>query len=211
MKKILFTCVGAMILSLSNVSAQAVEEGNVIIDAYYGFPNLYTAVFKTAYANTGSEVNLKVGGIGPIGLRAEYMVADKIGVGLDIGFNNSFVRYSEESTVYNSTTGAYDAVDYDYDFSTKKLGFMATFNYHFIKSSDVLDAYFVVGAGYGSRSFAFESTNPDYVEGSVSSLIPVAGRIGVGMRYFFTDNIGANLALGFGQGGILNAGLSVKL
>jgi opacity protein-like surface antigen len=41
-------------------------------------------------------------------------------------------------------------------------------------------------------------------------LIPVASRIGVGLRYFFTDNLGANLGLGFGQGGLINVGISAK-
>lgn len=198
------------VLALGTTShAQAVEQGNMIIDGYYGFPNLYTAVFQNAYANSGTEVDLKIGGIGPVGGRFEYMAADKIGVGLDVGFNNSFVTYSEVSQVYNSTTGVYDDVTYEYDFRTSKLGVMATFNYHFL-NNDVVDAYVMLGAGYGNRTYTFSSTDPNYVESSVSGLIPVASRIGVGMRYFFTDNIGANLALGFGQGGLVNAGLSAK-
>jgi outer membrane protein W len=87
---------------------------------------------------------------------------------------------------------------------------MVTFNYHFLESNDNLDAYFMVGAGYGNRSFTFSSTDPNYTEASVKSIIPVASRIGVGMRYFFTDNIGLNLAIGFGQGGLVNGGLSLK-
>ena len=43
-----------------------------------------------------------------------------------------------------------------------------------------------------------------------SSLFPVAARIGVGMRYFFTENIGANLGLGLGQGGLVNIGITAK-
>lgn len=42
--------------------AQAVEEENIIFEGYYGFPNLYTATFKSAYAATGTELDLNVGG-----------------------------------------------------------------------------------------------------------------------------------------------------
>ena len=42
------------------------------------------------------------------------------------------------------------------------------------------------------------------------TLIPISYKIGVGMRYFFTENIGANLALGLGQGGLVNVGVSAK-
>ena len=55
------------------------------------------------------------------------------------------------------------------------------------------------------------SADSNYVDEKVEGLLPVAMRIGAGMRYFFTDNIGANVAIGIGQGGILNAGLSFKL
>ena len=94
--------------------------------------------------------------------------------------------------------------------STSKFGVIATMNYHFL-DNDKVDAYGVFGIGYGNRSFKYESTDPDFTEATISGLIPVASKIGVGMRYFFTDNIGANLALGFGQGGVINAGLSIKL
>ncbi len=189
----------------SNLNAQVFEEGNVSIDLYYGFPNLYTTVFKTAYANSGTEQDIEIGGIGPVGLRGEYLLTDKIGLGLDLGFNNSNISYTEATTDNNG-----DPVTYEYNYSTKKIGAMVTFNYHFI-DNDQLDFYGVFGMGYGNRSFKFESTDPNYTEATVSSLIPVASRLGIGMRYFFSDYIGANLALGFGQGGIINAGLSFKL
>lgn len=206
MKKKLLVVFAAIFLAGGSANAQAVEQGNILIDVYYGFPNLYTSVFRTAYANSGTEIDLNVGGLGPLGGRFEYMVADKIGVGLDVGFNNTTITYLE-----NDVDGMGNPTQYQYDFSTQKLGFMATFNYHFLQNADAVDAYVMLGAGYGQRSFTFESTDPNYVNNSVDSPIPVASRIGVGMRYFFTDNIGANLALGFGQGGLVNAGISVKL
>jgi outer membrane protein W len=195
--------------SFNSAKAQAVEEGKIVVDVYYGFPNLYTAVFKTAYANSGSELDLKVGGIGPLGLRGEYLLTDKIGLGLDIGFNNSSVKYNEIGSVYNSTTGQYENTTYSYDFKTKKLGVLVCFNYHFLEN-DKVDLFGTVGLGYGNRSFSFTSTDPDYTPTSIKSLIPIASKVGLGLRYFFTDNIGANLQLGFGQGGIVNAGISAK-
>lgn len=203
MKKVLFLGVFATsMLVSSNVKAQAVEQGNVIVDVYYGFPNLYTSVFKALYAS--ADTDSKVSGIGPLGLRGEYMVADKFGIGLDLGFNNT--KIVDPYTVTNgSTTTTYEAT-----YATKKIGAIATFNYHFL-DNDKVDAYAVFGIGYGNRTFTDESTEPGYVPFvSVGSFIPVASKIGVGMRYFFTDNIGANLALGFGQGGVINAGISAK-
>ena len=208
-KSVAALVIALVALAPSNSNAQAVEEGKILVDVYYGFPNLYTSVFKAAYANSGTTEDVKIAGLGPLGLRGEYMVKDKFGVGVDIGYNSTTLTFKDKQEVYNNTTGVYDTKTYDYTFKTQKIGVMATMNYHFL-NNDKVDAYGVFGAGYGNRSYTFSSTDPDYKTESVKGLIPVAMRIGAGMRYFFTDNIGANLALGFGQGGIVNAGVSMK-
>lgn len=204
MKKIKLIVLGLVAFcSVNQANAQALEQGNILIEGYYGFPNLYTAVFRTAYANSGQEIDLKIGGIGPLGGRFEYMVSDNIGLGLDIGFNNSKVTYSEFDSFDNKT--------YDYRFSTNKLGIMITFNYHFGFMPDNMDLAVTAGAGYGSRKFNFESTDPNYTPETFTSLIPVAARIGANYRVFFTDNLGVNLGLGLGQGGLVTAGLTFRL
>lgn len=211
MRKLLFVFIGAMALSTSNASAQALEEGNVSIDLYYGFPNLYNAVFEALVTGTNST-NVDAGGIGPVGIRGEYMLADKVGLGIDVAYSNAHVSTDYTTTVYNTTTQTYDDVIYEEKFATTKIGAMITFNYHFI-DHDALDFYGIVGAGYKNRSFKYTSTDPLSVEDSWdfgTTLIPVAFRMGVGLRYFFTDNIGINLGVGFGQGSIINGGLSFK-
>jgi len=200
MKKLILPLLAlTMMLAPTKTNAQALEQGNVIIDAYYGFPNLYSTVFKTLYESSNST-GLTLGSQGPLGIRAEYLITDKVGFGIDLGMNSSSISYSEADINNNI---------YDYKFTTRKIGAIFTFNYHFVEN-DKLDAYFVVGGGYGNRTFKFTSTDPNYIEESVESIIPISYKIGLGMRYFFTENIGANLALGLGQGGLVNAGISAK-
>ena len=113
-------------------------------------------------------------------------------------------------SVYNATTMSYDVTSYDYKLSSPKISVMVVFNYHFI-DNDQLDLFGTIGAGYKNRSIELTSNDPYFVDESQSvTTIPVAGRIGIGMRYFFTNNIGINLGVGFGQGGIANGGLSFK-
>jgi outer membrane protein W len=201
MKKLILPLLAlTMMLATTKTNAQALEQGNVIIDAYYGFPNLYSTIFKAAYESSNST-DLTLGSQGPLGIRAEYLITDKVGFGIDLGMNSSSISYREADINNNNI--------YDYKFTTRKIGAIFTFNYHFVEN-DKLDAYFVVGGGYGNRNFKFTSTDPNYIEESVESLIPISYKIGVGMRYFFTENIGANLALGLGQGGLVNAGISAK-
>jgi len=201
MKKLILPLLALTImLAPTKTNAQALQQGNVIIDAYYGFPNLYSAVFKALYESSNST-GLTLGSQGPLGIRAEYLITDKVGFGIDLGMNSSSISYSEADINTN--------INYDYKFTTRKIGAIFTFNYHFVEN-DILDAYFVVGGGYGNRNFKFTSTDPNYIEESVESVIPISYKIGVGMRFFFTENIGANLALGLGQGGLVNAGISAK-
>ena len=200
MKKLILPLLALTImLAPTKTNAQALQQGNVIIDAYYGFPNLYSTVFKALYESSNST-GLTLGSQGPLGFRAEYLITDKVGFGIDLGMNSSSISYSEADINNNI---------YDYKFTTRKIGAIFTFNYHFVEN-DILDAYFVVGGGYGNRNFKFTSTDPNYIEESVESVIPISYKIGVGMRFFFTENIGANLALGLGQGGLVNAGISAK-
>lgn len=114
------------------------------------------------------------------------------------------------NTYYNQATGNYEDILYNYDLSTNKFGVLFCFNYHFL-DNDEFDLYSTVGVGYSNRNFNFSSTDPTFAPTTLSSIIPVGFKSGIGMRYFFSDNLGANLQIGFGQGGILNAGISYKL
>ena len=73
------------------------------------------------------------------------------------------------------------------------------------------DMYFGVGTGWRSKSWTFESNQPDYDPGTFESLNPIAFRIALGGSYYFTDNIELNLELGLGGGGLARGGIAFKL
>ena len=97
MKKLILPLLAlTMMLAPKKSNAQAIEEGNVIIDAYYGFPNLYSTTYfiiiKAAYESlTGTGSTL--GSQGPLGIRAEYLITHKVGFGIDLGMNSSSFSY----------------------------------------------------------------------------------------------------------------------
>ena len=212
MKKLILPLIAlTMMLAPTKSNAQAIGEGKIIVDGYYGFGNLYNAIFEALASSSGSNITNKF--MGPLGVRGEYLISDKVGFGLDLGYSSASMNYNETITSYNPDINGNQIAStdtYDYSIKTSKIGAMVTFNYHFVES-DKFDAYFVTGLGYGNRTTTYTSTNKDYiVPSSTSSLFPVAARIGVGMRYFFTENIGANLGLGLGQGGLVNIGITAK-
>ena len=133
-----------------SVSAQSLSQGSIVADVYYGFPNLYKTVLETAYSDNGDD--FAIGGYGPVGVRGEYLVSEKLGVGVDFMLNKTTVTYN-----YSGFDSDNNAVIYEDEISTTKWGLMATLNYHII-NNDRLDFCFTAGAGYKNRSWKYEST-----------------------------------------------------
>ena len=216
MKNIKITIVAftAIFFATTSVQAQAVEEGNILVDVYAGYGTAFNALFRTAYQ--GLDTDSKLSSIDAIGVRAEYLFADKFGVGVDITYSSikivdpysSFAyTYDGSGNITGSTTKTYEQTT-----SSRKIGVMATMNYHFL-NNDKIDAYTNLGVGYKNRSYKYESTDPTNASATtigVGTLLPLALRVGVGMRYFFTDNFGLNMNVGLGQGGWVNGGVSLK-
>lgn len=213
MKRITTLLVAAATVVAGNLTlAQANEQGNIILDPYYGFPNLGKSFWNSIEKADGTN-NFKATGVGPMGLRGEYMVSDRIGVGFDFIYNSNNISYTEIDSVYNSGTDSYTTQETDYKRTMNRVRVQARFNYHFDVSNPDLDAYFGVGAGTNNRFRKFyregvEET--DEFEGSGNlTLIPVSFRLCTGLRYYFTDNIGMNAEIGLG-GPLISAGLSVR-
>lgn len=219
MKKI-FTLIGAIALSISGVNAQMpVTQGNFIIDAYAGVPNWANSLLYNQYDNSNSSAtavsNYKVvGSMLSYGGRAEYMVADNFGVGVDINYEVSGFNYDYLNSVYDTVTFTTTTVPYNYNYSAKKLRVMARLNYHFVQN-DRVDVYAGFAGGYKNvKREATETntiTNTETNDASITgALIPVALRLSIGTRIYFTNNIGAMIELGAFGGGLLQFGLSAK-
>lgn len=207
MKKLLFGLALTSVMALgtnNSVKAQAVQEGNLLIDAYYGFPDLFKATLKTTYANSGTTTNISISGVGPVGGKVELMLSDLIGLGLDVNYVSSGVSYNDVSTDSIGNT-----VVYNYSVTRNVLRVLPRLNFHY-GNSDVLDAYSGVGVGYRTSSWKFQSNDPNYSDSSIGGFIPVSFRLFTGIRYFFSDNIGLNAEFGLGGGALIQGGLSVK-
>jgi hypothetical protein len=183
------------------VSAQ-VEQGSIIIDPYYGYPN-FGKKFADAIVSDSAE-NVDITGIGPAGLRAEYLISDNFGVGFDFIYNSVGVKYN-----YTVTDGT-GTHSYEDKINQQRFRVQLRMNYHFVQT-DVMDAYVGFGAGTNIRRFSTESTDPNFIapDALTGALIPVSIRLALGSRFYFTDNIGLNVELGLG-GPVLSGGISIK-
>ena len=210
MKKTLLTIVGTFALAMSSFG-QANTQGSIIIDPYYGYPNFGKSFFSILETTT---LNYKATGIGPCGLRAEYMISDKIGVGIDFIYNSNKTSYSDTATVYDSISQSYSNYMYSYERTMQRIRVHARINFHFDISNPNLDAYFGVGAGTNNRIRHYYQNGVE-INDDLTSLLskltasPVTIRLCTGLRYYFTPNIGANLELGLG-GPLISAGASFR-
>lgn len=194
-------------------NGQALQEGNFVIDPYFGFPNFGKNLARTIAEETDDS---KISGLGPWGLRMEYMIGDEFGITVD-GIHNSFGVKAYDTPDYISDQNGNQVEnnqEYEYKVTMNRWRIQLGFNYHFDLSNEKLDAYAGAAGGTNMRFWSATTTEPNYnYEDDVSgqgTLFPASFRIRLGARYYFTDNIGANLELGLG-GPLLSGGLSIKL
>lgn len=207
MKKSIVLIVAAVI-SFTTLSAQssdrALSQGKSSVNVFYGV-NLLTSFYKGLASQ--EAVDVKVTGVGPVGLMYEYMVTDGIGLGVEASYASTSLSYIDRNT--DPTTGVITDYTWQLKFATTRAFFRA--NFHFTKSEN-FDAYFFVAAGYRGTSFTVNSTDPSFVKEDykLPRVAPPYGfKPGLGFRYFFTENIGINSEIAIGTP-VMSAGLSFK-
>ena len=217
MKKLLL--IAGFSIGLVSVNAQLMR-GNFIIDPYIGVPNWANSLLYGQYDGSNTQVsNYKtIGSALSYGGRLEYMIADKVGVGADInyevsGFSFDYTDYQYDASgdiIYVNGDPQYRL--YTDEYTAKKLRAMFRLNYHFFQS-DKVDVYTGFAAGYKSvnREFTTTPSNPMSTNESFNqALIPISGRLAIGTKIYFTQNIGAHVELGVFGGGLIQFGLSAK-
>ena len=87
---------------------------------------------------------------------------------------------------------------------------MLRLTYHFVQNERV-DAYTAFAGGYKGVNRSTASNDPGFQPTTGEALIPVAFRLAVGARIYFTENIGINMELGAFGGALLQFGVSFKI
>ena len=167
---------------------KAFGEGAMVMSLGYGIPNVYKWAFTT-YELLYPDG--KAAGIGPIHAKFEYGLADKFGIGLVIDFATASFIWSEEGFTDPSKT-------YDSGFKGNGLAFSLRGNWHFY-STKTLDLYSGVHFGYDLGAMKFFSDDPDIMTFLPDVSFPFVLGGTIGMRYFFTKNIGAYMELGYAK------------
>lgn len=214
MKKTLLIIAVTVIGLITNLKAQdnCIEKGKFIVDAFYGYPYVAGARVKSTYNSTTNNTNVvSVRNLNHIGGKFEYMINEKIGLGIEYTYAAVTAEYTEQYTKVNSIGQSVTTTD-NYKVTLYKQRILGRMNFHFATTKQ-LDPYATVGFGY--KVSLLKSTDPNDAETistfnkSFANLLPIAIRFGVGLRYFITPNFGLNVEAGIG-GPSVQGGVTVK-
>ncbi|MDF2451109.1 MAG: hypothetical protein K0S26_613, partial [Bacteroidota bacterium] len=179
-------------------------------DAFYGYPYVVGKYIKTIVSESGSG-SIDVTNLNHIGGRFEYMVNDIIGLGLEYTYASVTAKYIETHSVYNYSTNQYETQNDYYTLGFNKQRVLGKINIHFATTKN-LDPYATGGIGYKLTNVYSNNIDDQEAVNNVSNtmnIIPVAFRLGIGMRYYFIKNMGVGIEAGLG-GPAVQIGLSGK-
>lgn len=177
--------------------AQSLQKGDNTINLYYGV-SLSNAIIK-AFASV-DQLNLQTSSQGPVGLVYEYMLTNGIGLGAEFGYLKGEFSFQEQIPFTNQL--------YDYEFNYTSIRAQLRSNFHFIRRES-FNAYALVSLGANSLKYTYVTNDPFYIPDIDLSILALSFKTGLGLRYFFTQNIGLHLELALGAP-VLCGGLSVK-
>jgi len=204
MKKLILltTCI---LLIGTYAKGQAFEKGKNYFSVGIGTGNFSQAFIRAAVE--GSAENVKFIGTGPLFVKYERGVEEKIGFGINIAYMSNAVNYQETNT---------DSVPYNYDAKLKCTTFsvLARVNFH-LGDHEKLDPYIGIGLGYRSVNWSYtdndrnSNTNAADLGFDAFPSFPLGADLTFGLRYLFTQNIGLYSEVGMAKG-VIQGGLQFK-
>ena len=173
------------------VNAQT-EKGNIVLETYYGYTYEYSYFKALDY-----DISSKYSNFGPLSLRGEFLLSNRIGVGIDMNYRRFIFtgEYTDGTEIYSDR------------YKNVRIRLMARMNIHFLRSENI-DFYSGIGIGYNIVSIDFSTTNPS--SNPDFTYKPMAFRLSLGFRYFFDDNWGVGTEIGIGGGSLANIGICYK-
>jgi hypothetical protein len=210
MKPSLFL-VSIIILTLSsNFKAQdnsAFEKGTVVATVGYGFPDFYRTSVRTAYGSP--YTSKKITGFGPLIVKGDYGIVKfkwghSVGAGIVLGYSSTKATYSYYHYDYSIPRTLITGTDV---YSTITIGARGT--YHFF-TKEKIDCYASVGLGFNINSYSESTSGYNTNATGYVMRAPLASAFTVGIRYYFTKNIGVYAEVGWDMSVPMQGGLAIK-
>ena len=191
LKKILLSTILVAMTFMS--FAQVFSKGSMNVCVGYGY-NAFSHYITDSWSdNTGfSSSNL-----GQIHLKYEYMVSDKVGIGLSLNYMSYKVGYNTDMN------GTYKA-----SIQYSSISSLFRTNVYYV-NTDKIGIYTGIGLGYRTAVFKEKYEDPNFQgESKTPNLFPFGMEITTGIKGMFTPNIGAYAEVGFAKS-VIQAGICI--
>ena len=193
--KIIFS----LFLSLFCMSGQAqgIFRGNVLLNAYAGYPNFMRFNMNLS-ESIPEEVDAQYLGLSPSGFRFMYMASDDVSIGLDLMYGMASVRYSQTDSIFFN--GQWSTETNSRFVHKQRFRPQFRIDFHLGATDPNFDQYIglAVGGNMRSRRVYQNDILVDSSPNDIDLVIPVSFRACYGFRYFVGYNfaIGGELGLG---------------
>lgn len=199
MKKILFFAL--IVLSINGLQAQIYPKGSFNMSAGYGVGS-YGNFFLNLFTKGLDLRNVKTNLAGPVYLKGEYAVLDNFTVGLNVNFSNTTATFTLDSLAY---IGKYSGT-----FGLRSTSAIVRANYTFPFAEDRGGFMLGLGVGYRDLRLSYSDDDPRTpVDGGFSIPFPLTGELTMGLRYYFTENVGGYIETGITRS-VLQGGITVR-
>jgi hypothetical protein len=201
----------SLILSLFCMAGQAqgLFKGNVILNAYAGFPNFLRLNMPTV-ESIPSYANPNYSGLAPSGLRLMYMVSDDVSLGVDLMYGAAKASYITNDSIFFN--GNWQVQNTSYLIEKQRFRPQFRIDMHLGSRDPNLDQYIGLAFGGNFRTRAVWQNNIliDQNPNDANFVIPVSFRACYGFRYFIDYNFSVGAELGIG-GPLMQLALSYRI
>lgn len=200
-----------LFFSAIKINAQtAFDKGTVVVTAGLGFPDLSRLTQAVVYNGYNGY---SVHGFGPILIKGDYGIikfkwGHSVGVGAVIGLSTTSITYNYTDPYYQNGNGWPNGVYTEKD-SYTRITVGARGSYHFF-TKEKIDCYAGVGLGYIFNLNSQTTTDPRGIYNSAASFPSIYESFTVGIRYYFTKNIGVYAEGGWDMSAPIQGGLAIK-
>lgn len=185
------------LFSCLQTNAQTFEKGQSSINLYYGVTLINTFVKTFASA---SQINVQASALGPMGVTYEYLLTNRIGLGIEAGYSKSEIKYQEEDMILG--------VLYSFKINSTYTRVQLRTNLHVLNSKS-FDIYILANLGYSGISNSYVTDDPYFIPDFKAKAVVLGVKAGLGFRYFFSKYVGLHSELAIGTP-IFSGGLSVR-
>ncbi len=190
MRKIFLLLVSLSVITLQTMNAQN-EEYRSVVSASAGY-SLTGTLINAAETIVGSDA-LSVKSVPALQLTYDYGINKLFSVGVAVGYQNFGFDVSNYAFTNDSGSEVIENVTANYS----RLNVALRPLIHYANNGN-LDLYSGLRVGYLNNSFSSDSTDEDFDLDLNSDGRFAFGLTAFGLRYYFTDNIGAGIEINIG-------------